>query len=107
MSKKEKSQKVLMVQKISIRMGDKIVDLTLEQAQELQRLLNKTFGQEKDKEYIPIPSPYPYPEPYPVPWPIIPYDPYRRWDKWSPRWESTDHTLVYECIYGEDTNAQR
>lgn len=55
------------VKKMVIELNGKDVELTMEQARELQVALNELFG-EKVREVI-RPQPYPVPEPYPVPSP--------------------------------------
>ena len=60
------------ISKINIRIGKKEVELTPDEAKELQEILNETFGK---KEIVYIPSPYPVVQPVqPV------YPPYRYWE---------------------------
>ncbi len=59
------------IKKIVINIGDTIINLSLDQARDLQEILNKTFGTEKIT--------YPY-YPYPI-WREYIYEkPYRYWD---------------------------
>lgn len=70
------------VEKINIVIGDITVALELEDAKELQKLLNDLFGAFEGDKTIYVPSPYPvYPCPvYPYP---EPYYPYERWGVWG------------------------
>ena len=52
------------IKKVVLEVGGKEIQLTIEEAKELQELLNKTFGENKNT--ITIPCPYPvYPD---YPW---------------------------------------
>lgn len=65
------------ISKINIKIGDKEIPLTLEEAQELRQILDETFGQ----KMVVYPSPPIYIErPYPRPW--------RYWDT-SVTWSNT------------------
>ena len=70
--KKNEEVGVVKVEKIVIKIGDKEVEYTLEEAKKLQELLNNLLGN-KETIYVPV---YPtYPQPYPyysynVPWTI-------------------------------------
>lgn len=79
------------VSKIVVKMGDVSVELSLEEARELQRLLNDTFGKQV---YIPTVIPYPvYPQPYRY------WDRFITWDgtDTSGNWDSTGGgTMTYE-----------
>ena len=57
------------ISKINIKIGKKEVELTPDEAKELQEILNETFGK---KERVYIPSPYPVVQPV--------YRPYRYWE---------------------------
>jgi hypothetical protein len=57
-----------------------IIQLTLEEARELQQRLNEIFGVEKEKEYIYVYSQFPIVNPYTPTYPtyepyILPYNP--------------------------------
>lgn len=73
------------INKIEIDLGEKTLELTLEQAKKLKDLLNETFSENKvikEKEYIPYPYPY-------RPW----YDKDRIWSKdyWIHVGDTTDN----------------
>jgi len=60
------------VSKVTIKLGKKEVDLSLEEAKDLHEALEKMFG----KEVITIPQPYPiYPEPVRPYWERYPWYP--------------------------------
>lgn len=60
------------IKKVVLKINDKEISLTVEEAKKLKELLGTLFGGdiikiEKEKEYIPYPQPYPvpyYPRPY-------------------------------------------
>jgi hypothetical protein len=79
--KKRRNMSEVKVEKISIKIGDKEQEYTLEEAKELQKLLNELFGN-KETIYISVPAwqvdkviyreptyPYPYTSPTTVPYP--------------------------------------
>jgi hypothetical protein len=70
------------IKKLVIELSGKDVELTIQQAKELQLALNELFEEKvkviKEKEYIP--RPYPVPSPYVAP--FIPYVPARPWKPW-------------------------
>jgi hypothetical protein len=93
----EMSQKVA-VSKINIKIGKKEIPLTLEQAKELQELLNETFGNKNEvvyvpgsPVYIPHPRPYRYPKTY-----------------WSVTTDNIDSTAVFNSggVYLRDANVE-
>ncbi len=89
------------ISKLNIKIGKKEISLTLEEAKELQEILNDTFGEQKT---MCIPS-------YPViipPSPVIikrsvikEYQPWRRWDvTWTANNKATgEYTIA--CIAAE------
>lgn len=62
------------IEKISIKMGDKTVELTLEQAKELKDILNDTFPE----PVVNQPATFPYP--------IYIERPYPYWKQWDTVW---------------------
>lgn len=68
------------IEKITLSIGGEQIELSIEQAKELQKLLNETFQKEVvlneirifeiQKEWVPTPMPYPYPTP------TLPLQPY-------------------------------
>lgn len=69
-----------LIKKVVIELSGKDVELTLDQAKELQAALNELFGEKTRDIYIP--KPHPVPEPYPViPW-RRPY-----WPRPEPFWK--------------------
>ena len=89
--KKNVSIEKVSIEKVSLVIGGKTIELTLEQAKELKGLLNDTFP---DQPLTPFPLPYPVPQPYlvPQPYPIRP----RRYNRWEPTW--TDRTCTAGLI---------
>ena len=63
------------ISKIQIKIGNKALDLTLEEARELKDILNTTFP---EKEVIPGIYPLPCPSPIIIERPIQPY--YKYWE---------------------------
>lgn len=62
------------IEKVVIKIGDQEIPLSLEEAKELQAILNETFPK-KEKEYIPYPSPIVI-----NPWrPYYPFDTHVYW----------------------------
>jgi len=61
------------IDKIVIQIGDRLVLLTLDQAQELQQVLNDTFGEKRRPIYLTYPR-------RPAPSWYVP--PYQHWDIW-------------------------
>lgn len=77
--------KKTVIKRMVIELDGKDVELTMDQARELQAALNELFG-EKVREIV-KPMPYPVPEPYPV----TPFIPWRRrpyWPRPEPFWIS-------------------
>ena len=68
--KKSEEVDVVKVEKIVIKIGDKENEYTLEEAKNLQKLLNDLFG---TKEVFSVPSVWVYPNTYVYPWTIQPY----------------------------------
>lgn len=64
------------ISKVCFKIGDKTIDLTLDEAKKLQELLNSNFGQRYVPQNVPIiiekAVPY-YPDPY-------------RWKEWKITW---------------------
>ena len=66
--------KEVIVSKIVFKMGDVSVELSLEEAKELQKLLNDTLGKQ-ESVFVPTVMSYPvYPRPYPWGYYEVSYD---------------------------------
>lgn len=74
---------------IVFKIGDKKIDLTLEEAKNLQDLLNNNFGVATAQPYIPYIPIMPYA-------PYYPPEPYR-WQEWEGRYDTTGGTLYCSC----------
>jgi hypothetical protein len=69
--------KDISISKIVLDVNGKKIELSLDEAQELEEILGKLFH--KETEIITVPQPYPYPVyPYAI-WEHIP-KPYKKWD---------------------------
>ena len=77
--------KDVQISKITIKIGNKEAELTVEQAIELQEALTNLLGIQPEKETIYVDRPYVYPT-YPT-YPTYPYD----WQKW-------EHVKIYPDI---------
>jgi hypothetical protein len=65
------------IKKVVLKVSDKEISLSVDEAKKLKELLNELFGKEIVKEYIPISQPYPV---YP-PW---------RWNYPEVTWHGTN-----------------
>lgn len=95
------------IKKIIIELNGKDVELTIEQAMELQMALNELFEKKVriQKEYIP--QPYPVPQPYVAP--FIPYVPARPWHPWKqdPWITWADDTPLYTTTCGTNIELRK
>jgi hypothetical protein len=99
--KKNEEIDVVKVEKIVIKIGDKEVEYTLEEAKKLQELLNNLLGN-KETIYIPISTPYPVT--VPMPYPVYPrtYPYYPNTSPWIVTYETgtyIDTTPIISCTY--------
>ena len=70
------------IKKIVLEINGKEIELSIDEAKELQEMLGDLFGEQK---YINVPQPYPVAQPYPVyptP-PIYPQPYYTPWRQWQ------------------------
>lgn len=98
------------VKKLVIELSGKDVELSIEQAKELQAALNELFEEKVkvvEKERL-VPQPYPVPSPYPVyPPPYRPWHPWGRepWITWSG--ESSSYKTVTGTQFSLSGNSLR
>ena len=80
--KEEKVSKDIKVSKVQIKIGEKRIVLSLEDAMSLKKILNETFP-DKVIEFHQYPAPVVIPQPY------------RRWDDWRVHWTTSASSYTY------------
>jgi hypothetical protein len=87
-------EKKVRVDKIVLNVNDKQVELTLEEAKDLNKILNDMFKQTPEKDIVYIPYTVPY----------TPYEPYKIWyvDGTAKKWDGIFNPAKF--VSGTSTN---
>lgn len=91
------------VSKIALQIGKKKIELSLDEARELQQILADLLGLEIERKYnriTVIPAPPAIVVPYPVPAPLRRYD----WWEVKPIWTDTTGTIAVTSVRSQSSS---